>query len=74
MASADGIDPCGEGKVGSAEFPRDIVAVDSVSVAERLPARALCEWCEVVVLEGLDIGGGLVTSWDDCGDDWLEGE
>lgn len=60
--------------MGSAEFPLDIVAVDAVSAVERVPVRAVCEWCEVVVLEGLDIGGGLVTSWQELGDAWLEGE
>lgn len=68
------MDPCEEAKVGSAEFPLDIVAVDNVSAVESVPVRAFCEWCEVVVLEGLDIGGGLVISWQELGEGWLEGE
>lgn len=61
MGSIDDVDEtdgCEKGNVGSADCAREAVPVDESSVAEGFPNRAY----DVVVLEGLDIAGGLVTS------------
>ena len=47
---------------GSAEGPLDKVPEDRLSGFEHLPARTFWDWNEVVVLAGLEIDGGLVTS------------
>lgn len=53
---------CDAGNVGSAEPPLEVMAVDTVPAVEGFPPRKFCEWCDVVVLEGLDIDGGVATS------------
>lgn len=70
----DAGEACVNEYAGSAEGPLDRLPDDKLSGFEHLPARALCDWNEVVVLAGLEIDGGLVTSCEDVGVAWLEGD